>query len=166
MKIVFVLDNIRSAFNVGAIFRISEALSYDIHLIGITPTPLNKKTKIKLEKTSLKTIDHVNWLYFKNVDDWFKSINISNKKDYLIISVENIKDSQKSMSLFDISSLTSEFKNKKYIYICLGHEINGVSNFLITKSDFIIYLPMQGTKNSLNVSSCAGIVGYFLKIIG
>jgi len=160
-KITIVLDNIRSAFNVGSIFRTADGLGFDIHMIGITPIPGQDK---KLDKTSLNSLDFVEWRYFDNEEMWFKYILISKEKSVknVIFSVEETKEF-KTISLFDLQSIN--LKDYDNIYIILGHEINGVSKFLMNKSDFVLTIPMFGKKNSLNVATCAGVVGYRVKEI-
>lgn len=158
-NIIFVLDNVRSAFNVGAIFRTADGLGAQIHLIGITPIPGSDK---KLDKTSLSSLDYVDWKHFDNDSNWFKYILLTRPKEgkNLILSIEEGKD-LKSVSLFDLKNkLKESYEN---IYLVFGHEINGVSEFIQNKSDFILTIPMNGVKNSLNVSTCAGIVGYRVK---
>jgi tRNA G18 (ribose-2'-O)-methylase SpoU len=152
MKIVFVLDNIRSAFNVGSIFRTVDGLGFELVLIGITPTPLSDS---KILKTSLGACDFVRWVYFKDINEWLQSID----KDYKIYSVEET-DKFKSISLFDINDLVKDFSEVNYFVF--GHEINGISNILLEKSSKVIKIPMKGKKNSLNVANCVGIVGYFI----
>lgn len=156
MKIIFILDNIRSSFNVGSIFRTADGLGFDIHLIGITPIPGKDN---KLEKTSLYSLQYVNWNYFKDENAWYESI--ANIKKIIIISIEETKDFD-TISLFDIDEKVN-VKDYENIYIILGHEINGVSKFLMSKSDYIVKIPMFGKKNSLNVGTCAGVIGYKIK---
>ncbi len=158
-KVVFVLDNIRSAFNIGSIFRTADGLGFEIHLIGITPIPGQDK---KLEKTSLSALDSVAWKYFDNANNWFKFITISKEQggmNYIVSVEETIKF--KSVSLFDLKK--ENITKAENIYIILGHEINGVKEFLMNKSDIIVKIPMYGQKNSLNVGTCAGIIGYKIK---
>jgi 23S rRNA (guanosine2251-2'-O)-methyltransferase len=157
-KITLVLDNVRSSFNVGAIFRTADGLGADIDLIGITPTPGSDK---KLEKTSLSSLEYVNWSYYKTEEEWLNKLDLNDER--LIISIEEGKDFE-SVSLFDIEKKLRTL-NVENIYLIFGHEINGVSDFLKSKSDFILTIPMFGKKNSLNVSTCAGIVGYRIKEI-
>ncbi len=154
MKVTFVLDNVRSAFNVGSIFRTADGLGFNIHLIGITPIPGQDK---KLEKTSLNALDYVENLYFRSHDDWVQYIQNINK---LILVIENY-DTEKTVSLFDIHGI--DLQGYTNIFIVLGHEINGVANPIIGIADYIVKIPMYGKKNSLNVATCAGIIGYFLK---
>lgn len=154
MKIYFVLDNVRSAFNVGSIFRSADGLGFDIDLIGITPTPVSD---IKINKTSLGACESVNWKYFKSIDEWLKNL----PKDIFIISAEET-DLFNCVNLFDFISQNQQLTCEN-LYIVLGHEINGVDNEILKISDTIVKIPMNGKKNSLNVANCAGIVGYMIK---
>lgn len=152
MKIRFVLDNIRSAFNVGSIFRTADGLGYEIDLIGICPTP---DSDIKINKTSLGTSDYVSWKHFKNIDEWLKSL----PENIYILSVEET-DLFPNKDLFEY---IGKFKlSCDCLYIVLGHEINGVDLELLKISDAIVKIPMNGKKNSLNVANCAGIIGYMI----
>lgn len=160
-KITFVLDNIRSAFNVGSIFRTADGLDFDIHLIGITPLPGKDK---KLEKTSLSALEFIEWKHFNSAEEWFKYVTLAKPKNSLnkIISIEETKK-YKTIFLFDLYK--SHFEKEENVYLVLGHEINGVDDFLLSKSDLVVKIPMYGQKNSLNVATCAGIVGYFVRNI-
>jgi tRNA G18 (ribose-2'-O)-methylase SpoU len=97
--------------------------------------------------------------------DWFKYILLSKEKGEknLIISIEEGRDVT-PVSLFVLEKKLSDFDFDS-IYVVLGHEINGVDQFIVNKSDFVVTIPMNGKKNSLNVSTCAGIVGYRIKEI-
>lgn len=158
-NITFVLDNVRSAFNVGSIFRTADGLNYNIHLIGITPIPGNDK---KLDKTSLSALETVDWKYFDNDSDWFKYTTLLKEKGEIniLLSIEET-DKLKTTSYFDLRK--ELFPENSNIFIILGHEINGVSEFLMNKSDLVVKIPMFGKKNSLNVGTCAGIIGYKVK---
>jgi len=158
MNVVLVLDNIRSAFNVGSIFRTADGLGFDINLIGITPIPDQDK---KLDKTSLSSLDYVKWEYFNNSENWVENVR-SIEGEMLIISIEEGQN-LKTISLFELENEISAIKKFKNIYLVFGHEINGVSKYIQDKSDFILKIPMYGKKNSLNVATCAGIVGYRFK---
>lgn len=162
MKFTFVLDNVRSAFNVGSIFRTADGLNFDIHLIGITPIPgLDKK----LDKTSLSALDFVDWKHFDTKENWFKYITILKDQgnSNFIISIEET-DKLKTLSYFDLKKANFPDQDLN-IYIILGHEINGVDEFLMNKSDLIVKIPMFGKKNSLNVATCAGVIGYKIRDI-
>lgn len=154
-KITFVLDNVRSAFNVGAIFRTADGIGCSIDLIGITPIPGNDK---KLEKTSLNALDSVSWRYYANTAAWIDDNLSDDRGNKLIIAVEEGRE-HPAISLFEVADIIQSC-TFDHIFIVLGHEINGVSEPLVESSNYLLQIPMYGVKNSLNVSTCAGIVGY------
>jgi len=152
IPVVIILDNIRSAHNVGSIFRTSDAfLISEIILCGITATPPNKE----IRKTALGSTESVKWRYFQNIEDAVLKLK---KKYYHIISIEQVKNS------LSLESFKPK-KNKKYALI-FGNEVKGVSQEVIDYSDDVIEIPQFGTKHSLNVSISAGIViwDFFTKI--
>jgi tRNA G18 (ribose-2'-O)-methylase SpoU len=155
--IIFALENIRSVYNVGSIFRTGEGFGLgDFALIGITPTPLDKKGEKRKDfiKTALGSEDSVSWEYFETSDELLKKY-----PDHEILSIEMNNYSE------DIAQMTEHIsKNKNYI-IFLGSEVNGVSPEVLEKSNHIYHIPMHGLKESFNVSIAAGICMYLLKNI-
>ncbi len=145
-KIIIVLDNIRSAFNVGSIFRTADATGQvEVYLCGITPTPENSK----IFKTSLGAEKTVKWKYFNNT---MLAIESLKKENIPIYSIEITKDS-KHFQKFEY------FKEKsETIALVFGHELNGVSQPVLDNSDDFIYIPMEGLKESLNVGITASIL--------
>ena len=142
--IIIILDNIRSAHNVGSIFRTCDAfLINEIILCGITATPPNKE----IRKTALGSSESVDWRYFDNIEEVVLSLK---KEGFQIISIEQ---ADKSLKLEKFSPK----KNEKYAFI-FGNEIKGIDQKIIDISDNIIEIPQFGTKHSLNVSVSAGIV--------
>ena len=144
VPIVIVLDNIRSAHNVGSIFRTSDAFLIEkIILCGISPTP----PKNKIRKTALGATESLDWEYYS---DTLESINKLKNNGYTIVSIEQ---ANKSENLED-------FKPKKSLKLALvfGNEINGVNEKIIKVSDNVVEIPQHGTKHSLNVSVSVGIV--------
>jgi len=140
--ITIILDNIRSAHNVGSIFRTSDAfLVKKIILCGITPTPPNND----IRKSALGSTESVDWEYQENTDN---AVNILKKEGYEIIAVEQVEES---------TSLT-KFKSTKPIALIFGHEVNGVQQKIIDICDQTIEITQWGTKHSLNISISAGIV--------
>lgn len=146
LPITIVLDNIRSAHNVGSVFRTSDAYLIErIMLCGITATPPHKE----ITKTAIGATDSVKWQKFDNVSDCITELKA---KGYEIIGVE-----QTDKSIF-LQNYQIE-PNKRYALI-LGNEVNGISNEIVEHLDAAIELPQFGTKHSLNVSVCAGILIY------
>lgn len=142
--IIIVLDNIRSAYNVGSIFRTSDAfLLSGIYLCGITPKPPHKE----IRKTALGANESVDWKYFKNTSESIKDLK---SKNYTIISIEQVKKGE------TLNNFTPK-KEKKYALI-FGNEIKGVSQEIVDLSDECIEIPQYGTKHSLNVGISVGII--------
>jgi len=141
--ITIVLDNVRSAINVGSIFRTSDAfLIENIILCGITATPPDKE----IRKTALGSTDSVKWEFFKNTID---AVNKLKAEGYHIISIEQ---ADKSTMLNDISL------PKKPIAIIMGNEVNGIAQEVVDICNEVIEIPQFGTKHSLNISVTSGIV--------
>lgn len=144
-KLTIVLDNVRSAFNVGSIFRTADARGQvEIYLCGITPTPENSK----IFKTSLGSEKTVKWKYFENT---MLAVEKLKKEKTPIYSVE-ITEGSKHFQKFEY------FRENNNIALVFGHELNGVSQPVLDNSDDLIYIPMQGIKESLNVSITASIL--------
>lgn len=143
-RITVVLDNVRSANNIGSVFRTSDAfLVEQIFLCGITATPPNKE----IHKTAIGATDAVDWKYYKNTTDAIFDLK---KQGYTIVSIEQVDD---GMQLKDFTV----DKQKKYALV-LGNEVKGVNQEIVNKSDYCIEIDQYGTKHSLNISVCAGIV--------
>lgn len=139
-----VLENIRSALNVGAIFRTCDATKIDnLYLTGITPFPPHNK----IPKTALGAIEYVNWEHNKNTIEVLKDLKEKGNK---IVSIE-LSPEAKNIYEYSFNCPTS---------IILGHEISGVSEEAREFSDETIYIPMYGKKESLNVATTCGIVLY------
>ena len=141
--ITIILDNVRSAINVGSIFRTSDAfLIENITLCGITATPPDKE----IRKAALGSTNSVKWEFFDNTID-----AVSKLKDegYHIIGIEQ---ADKSTMLNDISL------PKKPIAIIMGNEVNGVAQEIIDVCNTVIEISQFGTKHSLNISISTGIV--------
>lgn len=141
--ITIILDNVRSALNVGSIFRTSDAFLIEkIILCGITTSPPNKD----IRKSALGATDSVNWEFEKNTID---AISKLKENGYQIIGIEQANKST-NLNEFNIT--------KKPIAIVLGNEVNGVDENVINVCDDVIEIPQFGTKHSLNISITAGIV--------
>jgi len=148
-KISVILPNIRSAYNVGSIFRTGDAVGIDkIYITGYTPNP--DKDKKKIEKTALGAEKTVEWEYHGKA---WRLIDKLKKEKFQIIALEKRKNS------LDYR----KFKPKFPIAVILGHEVKGISQALQNRADKIIHLPMLGEKQSLNVSVAWGIFAYYVK---
>lgn len=142
--VVIVLDNIRSFNNVGSIFRTADAFAIEqIILCGITPAPPHRD----IHKTALGATESVSWDYFKNTIDAVKKLK---EEGYLIASIEQAEN---KVWLQDVN-----LKPTDKIALVFGHEVDGVAQEVIDKSDMVIEIPQYGTKHSINISVCAGIV--------
>ena len=143
IPITIVLDNVRSALNVGSVFRTSDAfLIENIILCGITATPPNKE----IRKAALGSTDSVTWKYVKNTTDAVQQLI---KEGYYIIGIEQA----------DKSTLLNEFELPKTpIAIIMGNEVNGVDQQAIDLCNEVVEIPQFGTKHSLNISVITGIV--------
>lgn len=144
---VLILSDIRSAINVGAIFRTADAVGISkIYLTGYTPRPTDKFGRIQkdISKSALGAENFIPWKYQKSL---LTLINKLKKDDYKIIAIEQDKKAVDYRKL--------KIKNK--IAIIMGGEVNGLSKNILTKCDFIAEIPMHGEKESLNVSVACGV---------
>jgi 23S rRNA (guanosine2251-2'-O)-methyltransferase len=141
--IIAVLDNVRSALNVGSVFRTADAFAIEkIILCGITACPPNRE----ITKTAIGATESVDWQYVETTT----SAIVQLKQDgYRIYGIEQTSQS--------ISLLEWENTNDK-IAVVFGNEVDGVSDEVIALLDGCVEIPQFGTKHSLNVSVCAGIV--------
>ena len=153
IHLVVVLDNIRSMHNVGATFRTADAfLVNKIILCGITPQPPHRE----IHKAALGATESVDWSHEEDINF---AINQLRNDGYEILGIEQTSNS-KMISDFEID------KTKKYAVI-LGNEVEGISDEALPNIDTFLEIPQLGTKHSLNVSVCGGIVMWeFAKILG
>jgi tRNA G18 (ribose-2'-O)-methylase SpoU len=148
-KIFAILHNIRSCYNVGAIFRTCDAVAIEkVYLTGYTPTPEREPEKIK--KTALGAEETVKWEYEKNVG---KLIEKLKKEGIKIVALETEKS---ALPYF-------KFKPKFPLAILVGNEIRGIDKRTLKKVDFIAKIPMFGKKESLNVAIAFSIFAYYLR---
>lgn len=142
--LVVVLDNVRSAFNVGSIFRTGDGFGVTkIYLCGITCQTDNRE----LQKTALGAEMSIPSEYSTETIEVIKKLKT---QGYQIISLEQTKN---SISLLDLKL----DKSKNYALV-VGNEVEGVSNEAINASDIVIEIPQVGSKHSLNVSNATSIV--------
>ena len=145
--VVVVLDNIRSMHNVGSFFRTADAFRLEkIMLCGVTAKPPHRD----IEKTALGATNTVAWEYFKDTSEALQSLKTEGK---IICSIEQTQNSI-SLPEFEVE------KDKSYALI-FGNEVKGVQQSVINESDFCIEIPQFGTKHSLNVSVCGGVVLWY-----
>jgi len=144
--IYVIAHNIRSLFNVGSIFRTSDALRVKkIFLTGFTGHP----PRDEIEKVALGSTKTVPWVYRRNV---IEVINLLKKENVNIVALEHT----------DCSIDFQEFEYKFPSAIMLGNEYDGLPDYVIRMLECAVEIPMYGTKQSLNVATAFGIVGYEL----
>ncbi|MFA5125020.1 MAG: RNA methyltransferase [Patescibacteria group bacterium] len=140
-QIHVVLDNIRSLYNVGSIFRTADALGVSkVWLGGITGTPEQKGVK----KVALGAEEAVPWEHIKQ--PW-RAVEKLRRQGFKIVALELTKDSQN----------VKVFKPKFPLALIVGNEVAGVSPALLSRCDAVVHIPMRGVKESLNVSVAFGI---------
>lgn len=144
LPLVVVLDNVRSLYNVGSVFRTGDAFRIlKLCLCGITATPPHPE----IHKTALGGEDSVSWEYYKDTLDCLHHLRA---EGYTILCVEQ---AQGSTMLGDFHPASGE----RYAVI-LGNEVKGVQQQVVDQSDGCLEIPQYGTKHSLNISVTAGIV--------
>ncbi len=149
-ELTVILDNIRSVYNVGSIFRTADALGVDkIFLCGCTPTPLDRfgRERKDLAKVALGAEKTIKWEHRDNTDELLKELK---KKKYFIVAIEQDK---KSVDY-------KKIKIKYPLVILMGTEVDGINKKTLKLVDTIAEIPMVGNKESLNVSVAFGIAGY------
>ena len=146
MPLIVVLDNVRSLYNVGAVFRSCDAFRVQaVYLCGITACPPHAE----IHKTALGGEDSVDWRYFSDATE---AVDHLHREGYYVYSVEQVEHSTKLQRLcLDPSA------HRGYAVI-LGNEVKGVQQQVVDRSDGCLEIPQLGTKHSLNVSTTAGIV--------
>ncbi|MBU4348463.1 TrmH family RNA methyltransferase [Patescibacteria group bacterium] len=154
---IIILDNIRSLYNVGSIFRTADGAGVEkIYICGITSTPLDKLGEFRpqISKVSLGAEKSVKWEYVKSTN---LLINRLRKEKYKIFAVELDK---KSVPYFKIKLKKSDLEKTAFVF---GHEVRGISKSILKKSDKVLEIPMHGKKESLNVSIAVGIILFYFK---
>ena len=186
LPLIVVLDDVRSLYNVGSVFRTSDAFRVEaIYLCGITATP----PSTEIHKTALGAEDSVEWKYFKTANDAVEELH---RNHYFVYSIEQVEGSTKlneleggirnyaggsdasqytsrkdesTSSINTSSSPTGEIlRNSKFTIhhskfaVVFGNEVKGVHQSVIDMSDACLEIPQFGTKHSMNVSVTAGIV--------
>jgi len=141
--IIVVLDNVRSALNVGSAFRTSDAFRIEkIYLCGITSTPPNKE----IRKSALGSTNSVEWEYSEKTEEVVLKLR---KEGYLVCAIEQVSN----------SIMLNNFKStEKPLVVVFGNEVNGVQQSVVDLCDVCIEIPQIGTKHSLNISVSVGVV--------
>lgn len=143
-KVRFVLDDLRSRHNVGSVFRTADAFALDgLDLCGFTPLPPHRE----IEKTALGATSTVHWTHHADAVSAVEQLRAAGWQVWAVELTEH------AISLTNWQPVASAG-----IALVLGNELNGVSPEVITACDGVVSIPQGGTKHSLNVSVCAGIV--------
>lgn len=146
MPLVVVLDNVRSLYNVGAVFRSCDAFRVQaVYLCGITACPPHAE----IHKTALGGEDSVDWRYFSDATE---AVDHLHREGYYVYSVEQVEHSTK------LQRLCLDPPAHRGYAVILGNEVKGVQQQVVDRSDGCLEIPQLGTKHSLNVSTTAGIV--------
>lgn len=153
--IVVVLDNVRSAHNVGSVFRTSDSFKVDkVFLCGICPVP----PSAEIHKSGLGAEDSVGW---EHCEDTMVTVERLRDEGYTIVSVEQTVNSVKLDRFRPYA--TQESAEGTYALI-FGNEVDGVSQEVVDASDFSLEIPQFGMKHSLNISVSAGVVLWHLTL--
>ena len=143
LPVILVLDNVRSALNVGSVFRSADAFRIGaIYLCGITACPPHKD----ILKTALGATASVPWKHFATT---IEAIAMLKEEGYQVFAMEQVRGSIQ-LETFDPGT--------RPVAVVFGHEMDGVAQEVINVCDGCLEIAQEGTKHSLNVSVCAGIV--------
>jgi len=156
MRTVFVIDNLRSVYNVGSIFRTSNAVGIKkIYLCGTTPTPLDNfgKPRKDFAKVALGAEDTIEWEYIESTIECIENLK---KENYYIISLEQAENA--------VDYKEVDIAEKEKVVFVVGAEVVGISEKVLAQSDVVAEIPMLGTKESLNVTIAFGVAVY--RILG
>ena len=142
--ILVILNDIRSLNNIGSFFRTCDAFNVEkIYLCGITATPPHRE----INKTAIGSTESVEWEHRTSI------VELVNELKAEGVTIASIEQAEKSLLLQNSHQL-----NYSKIALVFGNEVDGVDQEIIDLSDYIIEIPQFGTKHSLNVSVCAGVV--------
>ena len=148
-RLVVLLDNIRSAWNVGSILRTADGFGFGhVYLCGITPTPEQEQVR----KTALGAEQFVTWSHHKDAVKMVESLKVEGWKIWALEFAEGAVQIQKA-----------EGRGQKLVLI-VGNEITGVDPGLLELADQIVYLPMRGKKRSFNVAVAFGAAAFALNL--
>ncbi len=147
LPIEALLDNVRSLFNVGSIFRSADGAGLRrLHLCGITPTPAN----LKLAKTALGAEQTVDWRYQPNGVEVVEGLQAQG------FAIWALEEHPRAESLFTVAP------TQQPLLLVVGSEVTGVDPAILQRCDKIVAIPMQGVKRSLNVATAFGVAAVIL----
>ena len=146
LPLIVVLDDVRSMYNIGSVFRTCDSFRVEaVYLCGICQTP----PSTEIHKTALGAEESVSWRYFNTA---LEAVEELKNQGYCVLSVEQVEHSTKLHTFEPQLGL-------KYA-IVLGNEVKGVHQEVVDASDGCLEIPQLGTKHSMNVSVTAGIIIY------
>ncbi len=144
IPIIIVLENIRSAYNVGSVFRTSDAFLVEaIYIIGYSAKPPHKEIK----KTALGAEETVDWKYFKTTAEAIEELRA---RGFNVYAAEQAEGSYKLNAI--------GFEPNEKIAVVLGNEVTGVEQSTIALCDGCLEIPQLGMKHSLNIATAAGVI--------
>ncbi len=145
IKVTAILHNLRSAYNVGAIFRSAECVQIkEIILTGYTPTPEN----IRAKRTAMGTDELISWRHEDELDVILQQFKENN---YPIYALETVKDAP---SVFEVEYPKNPFA------LLVGNETEGIAEETLKVCDHVIQIPVFGKKNSLNVATAFSVAAF------
>ena len=146
LPLVVVLDDVRSMYNIGSVFRTADSFRVEaVYLCGICQTP----PSTEIHKTALGAEESVSWKYFQTA---LEAVSELKKEGYKVLSVQQVEHSTKLQHFVA--------NPEKQYAIVMGNEVKGVKQEVVDASDGCLEIPQLGTKHSMNVSVTAGIVMY------
>ncbi len=146
LPLVVVLDDVRSMYNIGSVFRTSDTFRVEaVYLCGICQTP----PATEIHKTALGAEESVDWRYYKTA---VEAVEALHREGYEVLSVEQVEHSTKLQHFIP--------NHDKRYAVVFGNEVKGVHQEVVDASDGCLEIPQLGTKHSMNVSVTAGIVIY------
>ena len=144
IPIIVILENVRSAYNVGSVFRTADAfLLQSIYICGYTAHPPHKEIK----KTALGAEETMSWKYFKKINEAIEELR---KAGYKIFAVEQAENSRPLQQV--------KFEKDEKLAVIFGNEVSGVEQSTMALTDGCIEIPQLGMKHSLNIATAAGVV--------
>lgn len=147
---IIILENIRSAYNVGNVLRTADALGRDVRITGYTPSPLEHP---KVKKTSLGAEEHVGLKQFDYTED---ALSYAQTHAIKVIAAELTPEATSLQSFMDKSS-------DQQLAIVFGNEVEGVLDQTLRSVEEVVYIPMQGIKESMNIGQSTAI---FMRALG
>lgn len=147
---IIILENIRSAYNVGNVLRTADALGRDVRITGYTPSPLEHP---KVKKTSLGAEEHVGLKQFDYTED---ALSYAQTHSIKVIAAELTPEATSLQSFIDKSS-------DQQLAIVFGNEVEGVLDQTLRSVEEVVYIPMQGIKESMNIGQSTAI---FMRALG